>query len=451
MARNRFRSVRLIGTVLAFLLATGFGAGASGAGEGQSATYFSRGQAIYNAQDKDASRQAAVQDFLIQALTQAMGSFLSPSQLGSELPLLQEKILNNPQRYVETYQVFTETPAEGLYKINGQVTVTMDILKKDIEEAGIVVAAGGKPSARASSSESASSSAPAEPGQARQEQPQASRGIILTKQELYWAVSEKWDQQWYLPHGKRDPRGLFALGVMQEAQDFDWSIKLPEANGMSIEPNGNVSLPQVLSEAQALGISKAVVGTVGVRKRQDADNSIEARLRLLDVSTGRSLGEIKKTGKPGLASDQDDAVELATQIIPQLDNLLHEEGAGGKPGAEPEQAASSEHGSGAGKSGGKEGSQWTLVLHSDQPFVYLEELENLLKDRSKSVQIKEMEVKGNEIKLWIDGIDGQFLSSLQGAGLPSGAKIQVGAVSEESRKVDLSIGASDASQAEPGQ
>lgn len=458
MVHNRFCCLIRPLIALMLFLAAGISLAASGGGTEKRATYFSQGQAIDNPQDRNASQQSAVQDFLVQALTQAMGTFLSPSQMASQFAFIQDKILKQPQHYVETYQVFSETPANGLYKVTGQVTVTMDLLRTDLEQMGIGAAEARTPleAAVPSSTAPSAASAPSVQGRMPQGQRQPARGVVVTKQELFWAVTEKWDQQWYLPHGKRDPRGLFALSIMQEAQDFDWSLHLPEQGSITVEPNGNVSVPQVISEAKSLGISKIIVGTVGVRKKQNQDNSIEATLRVLNASTGKSQGEIRKTWKAGPASDQDDAVELASLVIAQLDNLLHEEGPGPGEDGEPAKAAPAAAAPTADSTRGSGGElrgtgEWTILIHSEHPFAHLEELQNLIKERSKSVQVKGMELGAAVVKLRLDGVDGQSLSSLRGARLPSGAQIQVDEVSQEARTISLSFSSTSTSQPEPGQ
>jgi hypothetical protein len=421
--------------------------------EAKTSAYFSQGQAIYNAQDRSGSQQRAVQDFLVQALTQAVGEFLSPSQMGGQFAFIQDKILNQPERYIESHQTFSEGSSNGLYRVTGQVTVNMDVLKKDLEQFDIGIGEARKPAAPDAPSEAVPPRL-APSGRERVEQTgrQPSRGITVTKQELFWAVAEKWDQQWYLPRGKRDLRGLFALSVLQEAEDFDWSLHLPETGSITVEPNGNVSIAQVISEAKSLGLSKAVVGNVGVRRRQDQDNSMEATLRILDVSTGKTQGEIRKTWKTRQSSDQDDAIELASLLIPQLDNLLNEEVVGERQIVGGDAPVAPSPGPTRGAGGELRGTgEWTVVIHSENPFAHLEELQNLLRERSRSMQVKGMEVGPGEIKMRLDGIDGETLSSLQGAQLPSGTQIQVDGVSQEARSITLSFGLTSGPQVEPVQ
>jgi hypothetical protein len=65
--------------------------------------------------------------------------------MGSHFAALQAKILKQPERYVQTYQVFSESPSGGLYRVTGQVTVAMDALKNDIQQLGLTPAQAPAP------------------------------------------------------------------------------------------------------------------------------------------------------------------------------------------------------------------------------------------------------------------------------------------------------------------
>jgi hypothetical protein len=108
--------------------------------EPRSATFFSQGQAAYDPQDHAKSQQQAIQDFMAQGLTQAMGSFLSPTQMGTQFSEIQKRLLAKPSKYVDSYQVFSESQTDGMFRVVGQVTVSMDVLRKDLEQSGILSA-----------------------------------------------------------------------------------------------------------------------------------------------------------------------------------------------------------------------------------------------------------------------------------------------------------------------
>jgi hypothetical protein len=113
-----------------FLLVHGVAGGQS---EGKPGVFFSQGQAISNPQDRSGSQREAVQDFLAQAIAQAAATVLSPAQLGKQYQRIQEVILKRPDRYVRTYEIFSENSNQGgLYRVTGQVSVAMDLLKNDL-------------------------------------------------------------------------------------------------------------------------------------------------------------------------------------------------------------------------------------------------------------------------------------------------------------------------------
>ena len=124
----------------------------------QPATFFSHGQAVDDPQDHAKSQQQAIQDFMVQGLTQAIASFLSPTQMGTQFSELQKKLLVKPSKFIDSYQVFSESHTDGMFQVIGQVTVSMDALKKDLEESGILVAQQ-KPQAPAASSPAQSAAA----------------------------------------------------------------------------------------------------------------------------------------------------------------------------------------------------------------------------------------------------------------------------------------------------
>jgi len=122
------------------LLAVSQGAGwcASDQDKPEKAVYFSQGQSAYDSLNISKTQQDAVQDLLAQAIVQAIGASMSPAQMGSQYAVLQDKILKNAGNYVETYQVFSEVPVNGLYQIRGQVTINMGLLKKELGALGLL-------------------------------------------------------------------------------------------------------------------------------------------------------------------------------------------------------------------------------------------------------------------------------------------------------------------------
>ena len=222
-------------------------------------TYFSSGQAVYDPQDHAKSQQQAIHDFMVQGLTQAISSFLSPTQMGAQFSEIQQKVLSKPAKYIASYQVFSEEQSGGVFRVVGQVTVSIEALREDLVKSGLLAAQQNPPAAPAPSTE-VGVAAPAtenentqeeeniesseEPNESHTSAPQsmasqpqviergagepASRGIFATKGEILWAVAEKWEQEWVLPSDSSDLSSLFARSLGKEMDDFDFSIHLPQ-------------------------------------------------------------------------------------------------------------------------------------------------------------------------------------------------------------------------------
>jgi hypothetical protein len=133
-----------IGLGVMLLLMQNFTAQAAGEPLGENpAVFFSRGQAIFSPGNASQSQHEAIQDLLVQAIIQATAAVVSTARLGEQYQLVQEKILKQPQRYVRSYQIFSENPNQGgLYRVAGQVSVAMDLLKKDLTTLGLTSSEG---------------------------------------------------------------------------------------------------------------------------------------------------------------------------------------------------------------------------------------------------------------------------------------------------------------------
>ncbi len=134
-----FRAIPFLIALAIFASGPDFVRAAEGQAQGRSVPFFSQGQAVYNPQDHAKSQQQAIQDFLGQAITQAAGRFMSPSQMGSQFSDLQKKIFPHAQN-TWTRTRFFRNPGGGPLQGARTVTVAMDALRKDLEESGFPVA-----------------------------------------------------------------------------------------------------------------------------------------------------------------------------------------------------------------------------------------------------------------------------------------------------------------------
>ena len=296
---------------------------------------------------------------MAQGLTQAIASFLSPTQMGTQFSELQKKLLAKPSKYIDSYQVFSESQTDGMFQVIGQVTVSMDALKKELEESGIL-AAQQKPPAPPASSPALSAPAAATEGENKQDEEDAepsvetddsqppveeasqppviepgasrpaSRGIAATRREILWVVPEKWEQEWEIPTDGSDVRSFFARSLGKEMEDLEFSILLPQPGSVRMDLSGNIPSSQVISLAEGLGIQDVVVGKVSYMQDRNSKQAwLDASLRVIRIGQGKSEFELHKTQSIEDISNQEGALELAAQVAPQLSSLLGGSQAGG--------------------------------------------------------------------------------------------------------------------------
>lgn len=414
-------------------------AAAEGAGKDRSLPFFSQGQAVYDPQDQAKSQQQAIKDLQGQALVQAIGKFMSPDRIGSQFSEIQKKILARSERYVDSYRVFSEAQAEGgLYRVIGQVTVAMDVLRKDLEEAGFQVAEAK--AEKTGDAEQAQSRQAAAQGPARS----ATRGLAVTKKEILWVVPEKWEQAWVLPTDRRDVRSLFAQSMIRELGDYDYSLEFPQAGSVKMDIYGNIPPSQVVALAEGLGIREAVAGTVSYKRAQGEMARLETSLRVFRVPSGKAEGEVQKAQSMEELTNQEGALALASRVASRLDELLGGAGSGESAGAGQEEgeggAAASAEGSGP----------WKINLPAAQ-YVYWREVERVLREQFKGMRVAGLEMGASEGTIRLEGIDGSFLSRMNGSSLPSGALIRIDSYSTEERAVRLSFTPPGRTPAEPQQ
>ncbi len=429
--------------------------------QGKSASFFGQGQAAYNAQDQVTSQQLAIQDLLAQAVTQAAAQFLSPAQIGAQFLDLQKKILSNAKKYVDSYQVFSENQAAGLYRVVGQVTVSLDLLQKDLEESGFPVAGAGRdktavapastgasdatPSGPAASDEAASDAPATAGGQTVVEYKTdaapaqvASRGLSVTKKEILWAVAEKWEQQWILPGGRHDGQSLFAQGIVRELDDYDYTLHLPEPGSVKVDHTGNIPQTQVIALAQGLGIQEAVVGSVTLKQERNKLARLEANLRVIKVADGKTGGEIKREVSMEDVSNQEGAFDLASRIAPQLNSLLGGTGDTGRTTASTAPTGEQRAGGASSDQPPEAPGRWTLNLASSQ-FNFWREMERVLREQFKGMRVASLEMGPSEGTIRLDGVDGSFISRMNGTPLPSGAIVRIESFSTETKVIKLSF------------
>lgn len=394
-------------------------------------SFFSRGQAVYDAQNLAKSQREALKDFLVQGVTQAAGTMLSPSQMGSQYANLEAKVLKNPERYVQTYQIFSENSTDNQYRVTGQVTVSMDVLKRDMRQMGLQVSpSSAVPTAPPSAPEQSVEAAPSQPPRQNSqtapveeaaEDASVPEQTLNAQQDILWAVAEKWDDDWVLAATGNDPRVPFAVSVLQESEDYLWSVNFPSAESVPVDAAGNVPMEQVVTLAKSAAVQSAVVGTAAVRRDAGQRQQLRVFLKVIDSASGKAKGEIRKEMPLGEVNPQQTALQMASEVVPQLDQLLRRP----LPAAPPKTVVRADD-------------EWTLLIKSEYPYASWDALQEVLKKRSKSLHVNRLELGRDVAKVKIRGLDSDFLTLLQsGVQLRDGSRVQVDQYSPESRFVEL--------------
>ncbi len=431
-----------------------------------SKSFFSNGQAVSDAQNQAKSQQQAIQNLMAQGLIQAIATFLTPAQMGAQFDKLQKSVLAGPEKYVDSYQVYSENQAGGEFQVIGVVTVSMNTLKAELVTLGLLgaqntPAAASSPGAPAAPVSAASAAAgppaaasptqagagannqsaqpiqsqapapatvsttPASAGQNGAEQ--LSRGIRPTKKEILWAVVEKWDEKWVLPTDSSNISCIFAHSIAKEMDGFGFSILLPQAGSVEMDNDGNIPPYQAVSLADALGVKDVVVGKVSYKvNRQSQEVSLNADLRVLNGGGNQSGVEIRKTLSMDDLSNQAGALELAHMMAPQLSGLF----GGPKTLAENGGPGSAEFPAHLGK--------LVIYLPSLQ-YSNWTELQNVLHQQFQTMHVDDLQIGPVQTTVNLNGIDAGYILKMNGTRLPSGARVRIDSYSTQAGTMKISF------------
>lgn len=396
-----------------------------GQAEGGAGVFFSQGQAVYDPQDLAKSQQAAIHDLMVQGATQALGSFLSPEQMGHKYATLQDHVLKDPQRYVQSYQLFSEQPVDGLYRVVGEVTIDMQTLRSDLRKLGFQMNEAPPAEPAAGTEQPAAAEEPTPPaatGQAAapgQEPEQGNAGAT----KILWAVAEKGDSGWILAHSGNDRETVFATSVLQESQDYDWALVFPATGALTPDTQGEVGPHAAIALARQLGVPVVVTGIVTLGENPTQGPVLKTHLQIFDVATGQTLGEIHKELLLQDAAFQEAAINLAAAVMPQLDSMVRHHP---QPAAGPQVAPAN-------------GDAWTLIIQGDRRQACWGQLEQLLREHYHALRVQSMELGPHEAKIHLAGLDPNFYQVLQELQLSNGAQMQVDRYSPQLHAVQVTV------------
>lgn len=399
----------------------------------QASVYSARGQAAHVHGDQANSRKQAIHELLSHGVSRAFASVVGSSPESGQTREAKETILGRPERYVQTYRIHSEGPTGGIYRVAGEVTVNIEALKRDLADLTLLATpADIRPSKPPRMEPGEASPSPADTLTSSQAIPPASRGIILSKPALFWAVAEKWETEWALPSRGASQQSLFARNLLQESEDYDWTLRYPEPGLLHPDSAGDLPVEEVVMLAGEAGARHAVIGRVGLDQRPEMQPSLNVavNLRLIEVATGSLLADVQ--AESGVESDalQESVMRVADSVASQLDRSL-QPGRGEAEVPPPDDRRSSPAPSTDGT--------WVITLRGDNHYAYWEGLQGALRERFKDMRIHSVDVAGGETRIALEGIDEAFFSSIETESLPGGLGAKVVRISPESFQVELSV------------
>ncbi len=386
--------------------------------------YFVQGQAMYYPDNLSRSQEEAIQDLTSSGVLQAVAGVLGPAGTQSLFGVIQEKVLSKKDKYVHGYQLASEGPAKGLYRVTGQVTVSKEILLQDLREYGFQV----PPPVQSRVSEMLPDKAARNvlrPPQ-NSEEGRSTREMAEAKPALLWAVAENWEEKWELPEDAAEsemPR--FARSIQENSRNLDWTLRFVPVQSLQVDKVGNVQMEQALALARGAGLAKAAIGRCWLDPSQPGNQKLLASLQIVDVSTGTAASEITEERVLEPRSLDEGIFYLAASIVPAIDRILSgEREAEGKEGV---------------SEGGRRLESWTLTVRASHPQsgweIVRKEIEGLFKDARTSG----FEMGVDQITVQVEGMDGRSVrKALDGREIsPGGPTVQIQDFSEDGRSMTM--------------
>ena len=426
----------LLTALLASVLAVSYTSATSAVPPGKTVHVFaSHGEAVYRHEERSKSQKQAVQAFLVDGVAQALASLSGSSRTSEVTRAAKERILKQPERYVESYRLNAEGPSKGVYRVSGLVTVKMDSLKKELDTHSHQPAPTSAPiaSPRHVSATGKSGAPPVPVVQEKSAaEPNPSGGDGFSKSSVCWAVVEKWEDQWVLPGGNAGGESPFSRYLLQETEDFSWTLSFLEPGEVSVDPDGNVPVDRVAALATRAGSKIAVLGKVTSSSARDPSQktTVSADLRLVEACSGKVIADVRKETITDSGSIQETLMGLASQAASQLDRTLQPDLA--RP-AKAEKAA--ERSTPAKPPDGT----WVLDIQGEGHYTAWEALLNALRKKYPDVRLSSVDVDKVKTKVSVEGIDDTFFTSAQDAAILKDLRISVERLSTELRHIELSV------------
>lgn len=405
----------------------------------KSEIYFSQGQALYYADDLPRSRLEATQDLVRNGVLQAVAALLGPAVTQSMYGAIQEKILSNKEKFVDGYQLASEGPGSGLYRVTGQVTVSREILVQALREHGFHVASPEQSLPLVEHLPDLKLRAAAGPNEDK-ERPGQETAIPHTKPEVLWVVTENWGAEWRLPSqtstGKTVP---LAMAVMERAKDLQWAPRFAPSGAVQFDRQGNIDPGEISGLSREMGLERVVTGKSWLAESPPGSRRLLASVRMLDVPTGESGHEIQAENAVDGESIDEGIIGLAEAILPSIGQELSLPG----PSAETVPRSDTEKNLGI----------WTIRIRAAHPQSAWEAVRKEIEGRFKAAQTSGFELESNEITVRIENIDGRVIrEDLNGRQVsPGGPTVLIEGFSEEEHSMVVVFGSSGPGEQGPRQ
>lgn len=395
-------------------------------------SFFTQGQSIYNANDLAKSRDEALGNLFEQAVTQAIGMIMEPRKIAANYPAIQNSILKRSESYVQNYQVLSESSESGTYKVRAQVSITMDGLRRDLQQLGLDQkqvdleddADRDKIIGNLNSENQVLDPDTYKEVSSDSELPPPSPATSLPRftTKILWAVAEKIGKEWRIARDAESSDAIFALSVFHESQSYDIDLVFDEEQSVQIDSNGSVSLKSAITSAQNADAQAVVIGTAALEKGS-RQQTLKVDLRILRSTTLQEQGEIHLERLVGDATPEERALELAALTVPELERILLQASQAKAPST---------------VSIGDTGSL-TLVVSSYRSLSNWEELERILRENIKSLKVKDMELGPEEIRARLEGVTPELPSQLEGIRLRDGRQVHVKGYSQQDRTLNVEL------------
>jgi hypothetical protein len=394
-------------------------------------SFFTQGQSIYNANDLAKSRGEALGNLFEQAVTQAIGMIMEPRKIAANYPVIQNSILKRSESYVQNYQVLSESSESGTYKVRAQVSITMDGLRRDLQQLGLdqkQVALEDDADRDKNIDNLNSEDQILDPDTGKgvspdsELPPSSASSLPRFTTKILWAVAEKIGGEWRIARDAESSDAIFALSVFHESQSYDIDLVFDEEQSVQVDPNGSVSLKSAITSAQDSEAQAVVIGTAALEK-ENRQQTLKVDLRILSSTTLQEQGEVHLERTVGDATPEERALELAALTAPELERILLQASQAKAPST---------------VSIGDTGSL-TLVVNSYQSLSNWEELERILRENLKSLKVKDMELGPEEIRARLEGVTPDLPSQLEGIRLRGGRQVHVKGYSQQDRTLNVEL------------